>query len=94
MANELTALMIQSRGVKINPYQDSHSGKWGYVVSGSYMPLLAISPVYDSKVVAQKEGEDFVDIIKNLDLPHRKKELCDLMGDTKEAVKSVIDASK
>jgi len=84
MANELTALMIQSRDVKVNPYQNSQSKKWGYVISGSYMPLLAISPVYNTKWIARGEGVALVKAIKNLDLLHRKKELSNLVRDSKE----------
>jgi len=97
MVSLLTALIIQGNETKIYPYQDKSSKKWGYEVSrierGNFRPLVTCPAVYDSEKIAQQEGDGLVDSIRKLDLSPKRKELGDLIGDSKEAVQAVIDAS-
>lgn len=97
MVNLLTALIIQGNETTVSPYQDKKSQKWGYEVSrmerGNQRLLITCSAIYDSREVAQKEGEGFVGSIRKLDLSLQCKELGDLLGDSKEAVQSIIKAT-
>ena len=98
MVSLLTALLIQSNEVEINLYQDGKSKKWGYEVSrmerGNYRLLVDCQAVYDSREIAQKEGEGFVKSIKKLDLKAKRTGLADSLGDFKKPVQSIIDGAK
>jgi hypothetical protein len=98
MVSILTALIIQENKTNVNSYQDKNSQKWGYKVScierGNYRPLVTCSPVYDSEKIAKKEGNGFVKLIRKLDLSPKRKELGNLLGDSKEIVQSVVNAVK
>ena len=96
MVSLLTALIIQGNETDVNPYQNRNSQKWGYIVSrmerGNYRPLVTCSLIYDSEEIAKKEGDGFVKSIRELNLSPKRKELGDLLGDSKEIVQSIVDA--
>ncbi|MEK6933848.1 MAG: hypothetical protein AABW75_03160 [Nanoarchaeota archaeon] len=97
MVSLLTALIIQKNETSVHPYQNRNSQKWGYGVSRmereNYHPLVTCSAIYDSEEVAKKEGDSFVKSIRELDLSPKRKELGDLLGDSKEVVQQIIDTA-
>jgi predicted CopG family antitoxin len=95
MVSLVTCLIIQGNETSVHPYKDRDSQKWGYEVSRmereNYRPLVTCSAIYDSKEVAKKEGDSFVESIRELDLSPKRKEVGDLLGDSKEEVQQIID---
>lgn len=96
----LSALQIQGNETLIDSYKDNKSGKWGYIITPNEQkycrPIVSCNSVYDSKEIALKEGDEFRDRVRGLDLDPSRKSLVRTVGGTETAktIDKIVKGSK
>ncbi|PJE81466.1 hypothetical protein COU58_02360 [Candidatus Pacearchaeota archaeon CG10_big_fil_rev_8_21_14_0_10_32_42] len=94
----LTALIIQENGADVAVGIDERNGKYGFEIYGiireKYRAHLTSEGLYDSEEIAEIEGRKTLDSILSLDLRKKRKELNEILGEEKEMIGKIIEASE